>query len=43
MLLKFNFLRSICDRVRGNRAYVGEIDIEIQAKMVGTIKLLLFA
>ena len=28
---------SICDRVRGNRAYVGEIDIEIQAKTVGTI------
>ena len=27
----------ICDRVRGNRAYVGEIDIEIQAKTVGTI------
>ena len=27
-----------CDRVRGNRAYVGEIDIEIQAKTVGTIR-----
>ena len=26
-----------CDRVRGNRAYVGEIDIEIQTKTVGTI------
>ena len=24
--------QGICDRVRGNRAYVGEIDIEIQAK-----------
>ena len=26
-----------CDRVRGNRAYVGEIDFETQAKTVGTI------
>ena len=30
-------MQLICDRVRGNRAYVGEIDIEIQAKTVGTI------
>ena len=31
------FTINICDRVRGNRAYVGEIDFEIQAKTVGTI------
>ena len=27
----------VCDRVRGNRAYVGEIDFEIWAKAVGTL------
>ena len=27
----------MCDRVRGNRAYVGEIDFEIQAMTVGTL------
>ena len=27
----------ICDRVRGNRVYVGEIDFEIQVKTVVTI------
>ena len=28
---------TICDRVRGNRSYIGEIDFEIQAKTVETV------